>query len=93
MYVLNFNRKREIFYQTNTTTTEYQWKWNALHYAAQYGAPDDIIKALIDAGADPKANDYTGRTPADLACKKYTATASLIEQYGLAPIKSANLTV
>jgi ankyrin repeat protein len=65
-----------------------------LHYAAFLCAPDDIIKALIDAGADPKAIDKDGKTPADLARdKKHLATASLIEQYGMAPTKSANLMV
>jgi ankyrin repeat protein len=65
-----------------------------LHFAAYYGTPDDIIKALIDAGADPKARDKDGNTPSDLAREfKHPAIASLIEQYGMAPIKSANLMV
>jgi ankyrin repeat protein len=65
-----------------------------LHWAAQAGAPDDIIKAIIDAGADPKDKNDEGKTPVDLAyvCE-HPATASLIEQYGMAPIKSANLMV
>jgi hypothetical protein len=66
---------------------------NALHWAAENGAPDDIVKTLIDAGADPQAKDKDGKTPADIAREKYPATASYIEQYGMAPIKSANLIV
>jgi ankyrin repeat protein len=62
-----------------------------LHYAAESGAPDDVIKALLDAGADPKAKDDDGRTPADIAREnKETATASLIEQFYVPPTKSAN---
>jgi ankyrin repeat protein len=65
-----------------------------LHYAAYSGAPDDIIKALIDAGADPKVKDNHGKTPGDFARDgKHISTASYIEQYGMAPIKSANLIV
>jgi hypothetical protein len=33
------------------------------------------------------------KTPADYAREKYPATALLIEQYSMAPIKSANLMV
>jgi ankyrin repeat protein len=40
---------------------------SALHVAAFQGAPDDIIKALINAGGDPKAKDKAGKTPADYA--------------------------
>jgi hypothetical protein len=65
---------------------------NALHNAASRGAPDDIIKALIDAGADPKAKDYYGKTPADIAREEFPATAAFIERF-IAPIKSANLMV
>jgi ankyrin repeat protein len=64
-----------------------------LHWAAAKGAPDDIIKALIDAGADPKAEDDEGKTPADYAREnKHLVTAAFIEQF-IAPIKSANLMV
>jgi hypothetical protein len=64
-----------------------------LHLAARAGASDDIIRALIDAGVDPTAKDYKGKTPADIARTEYPATASYIEQYISAPIKSANLMV
>jgi ankyrin repeat protein len=65
-----------------------------LHHAARGGVPDDIIKALIDAGADPTAKNDDGETPADVARQEeHPATASLIEQYSMAPIKSANLMV
>jgi hypothetical protein len=65
-----------------------------LHFVAQHGAPDDIIKALIDAGADSKAKDYSGKTPVDAARQyKQTATASYIEQFSEPPTKSANFIV
>jgi ankyrin repeat protein len=65
-----------------------------LHYAAREGASDSIIKALIDAGADPIAKDIYGQTPADRAREgKHPSTASYIEQYVNAPTKSANLMV
>jgi ankyrin repeat protein len=65
-----------------------------LHFAARNGAPIGITKALIDAGADPKMKDCDGKTALDLARDgKYISTASFIEQYISAPIKSANLMV
>jgi ankyrin repeat protein len=51
------------------------------------GATYDIIKALVDAGADPKAKDKAGITPAEYAnhwLKKITA--SYIEQFYETPI-------
>jgi hypothetical protein len=64
-----------------------------LHFVAQHGAPDDIIKALIDVGADLEAKDYKGKSPADVARQyKQTATASYIEQF-YQPTKSANFIV
>jgi ankyrin repeat protein len=70
------------------------FKHNALHFAARHGAPDDIIIALIDAGADPHGKNYEGKTPADLAyIAAYGTTALAIEHYmnhGTKPIKSAN---
>jgi ankyrin repeat protein len=67
---------------------------NALHYAGYNGAPDHVIKVLIDAGADSKAKDGHGKTPFDLACERgHQDTALFIEQYCMPPIKSANLIV
>ena len=37
-----------------------------LHYAAQYGPPQ-LVKALIQAGANPNMMDKEGNTPVDLA--------------------------
>jgi ankyrin repeat protein len=69
-------------------------KSNVLHCAAYNGAPDYIIKALIDAGADPNAKNSNGITPIDYArAAGYLATASFIEQYSMAPTKSANFVV
>jgi ankyrin repeat protein len=67
-------------------------KWNSLHNAAYTGAPYDIIKVLIDAGADPKAENDKSKTPADVARdNKHPDTASLIEQFYLPPTKTANV--
>jgi ankyrin repeat protein len=70
------------------------YKRSALHYAANNGAPNDVIIVLIDAGANKKAKDYQRKTPADLARENnYIATAEFIDQYFMAPIKSANLMI
>ena len=37
-----------------------------LHYAAQYGPPQ-LVRALIQAGANPDMMDKNGMTPVDLA--------------------------
>jgi hypothetical protein len=61
--------------------------------AAYRGAPNDIIKALIGAGVDPKAEDQHGKTPADVASENNkTETASFIEQF-YQPTKSANFNI
>jgi ankyrin repeat protein len=65
---------------------------NALHYAAFHGAPDDIIKSLIDAGANPTQIDTTGLTPSGCArTNSQFTSATCIEQYYYQPTKSANL--
>jgi ankyrin repeat protein len=65
-----------------------------LHYAAYNGAPEDIIKALIDTGVDPQAKDNKGISPADYARKNnQTVTAAYIEQFYQPPIKSANFNI
>jgi ankyrin repeat protein len=67
--------------------------WSALHFAAYTGAPDEIIKALLDSGADPNIKNNKGKTSVDLAHQEGRfGTASLIEQF-IAPTKSANLIV
>jgi ankyrin repeat protein len=74
----------------NATLLNYQ-KWNVLHYAAEKCAPDDIIKSLILAGADPKGKNSDRRTPADIARERgYLSTASYIEHFHETSIKSAN---
>jgi ankyrin repeat protein len=50
-----------LFTKLTQQTTKQQDEWNALHLASYGGAPDDIIKALIDAGADPEAKDKNGK--------------------------------
>jgi ankyrin repeat protein len=64
-----------------------------LHYAAEKGAPADIIKGLLAAGADSRGVDIYGDTPAEIARKNlYISFADYIEQC-TAPAKSANLLV
>jgi ankyrin repeat protein len=71
-----------------------------LHHACSYcsievvGAPTDIIAILIDAGANAMAKNSSKRTPAEIAISLgHPSTAAFIEQYGNAPIKSANFIV
>jgi ankyrin repeat protein len=69
-----------LIYETNSNSNP-QSKKNALHYAAQQGAPDDIVKTLIEAGADSKAKDKDGKTPVDFAYdNNYPSTASYINK-------------
>jgi ankyrin repeat protein len=64
--------------------------WTPLHYAAYCGGPNDVIDALIEAGADPKAIDAEGKTPDKLARNNgYFSTAYYLDQIILPPIKSA----
>jgi ankyrin repeat protein len=42
-------------------------KRSALHYAAGHEVPNEIIVALVNAGADPDAKDRERHTPADVA--------------------------
>jgi hypothetical protein len=61
----------------------------ALHIAAERGASNDIIKALIDAGADTTGGS-SGMPPAKYArIKQNTSTAEFIEQYS-AMVQSKN---
>jgi ankyrin repeat protein len=67
---------------------------SALHFAAIGCAPDNIIKSLLDTGADPKCQDFYGKNPADCAREKgNTLIASYIEEYCVPPTKSANLLI
>jgi ankyrin repeat protein len=78
---------------TQAKTGNKQNNENALHFAAECGAPIDTIKALIDAGADPTTKNTDGKTPADFAHQKgHSTIAAFIEQF-IAPTKSANLMV
>lgn len=47
----------------------------ALHYAAMFGL-EDITKALLEAGANPKARDQKDFTPYDYAAKAKNETIS-----------------
>jgi ankyrin repeat protein len=64
-----------------------------LHYAAESGAPAELLQLLIDAGADIKAKNQNGKTPADLARDaEETATAAFLDSF-LPMTKSANMMV
>jgi ankyrin repeat protein len=78
----------------NSLLVESQNMLNVLHIAASRGAPHDIIKDLIDHGADPLAITVQGKTPGDIAseCGHPTTTAASIQLY-VTPVKSANLLV
>jgi ankyrin repeat protein len=77
----------------NPQTVDGEANRNALHYAALFGAPAAIVKALVDGGVDVNAVDVRGNTPAKLAHQhKHVDTAFLIEQLS-EPIKSANFIV
>jgi ankyrin repeat protein len=55
---------------------------NVLHYAAYQGSGGEIIKILIDAGADPLAVNAEAKTPVDFANQNNkTTTALYIEQF------------
>jgi ankyrin repeat protein len=45
---------------------------NALHNAIRQDASDDIIKALISAGADSQAKNHMGKTPAKIFWEKFS---------------------
>jgi ankyrin repeat protein len=63
---------------------------NALHWAAENGAPEDIIQGLICAGADYNGKDKNEKTPIELARKEHhIETATYIERYCSASTKSA----
>jgi ankyrin repeat protein len=65
-------------------------KQNALHFAAERDAPEDIITSLIEYGVDPTFKDEEGKTAADLARMNDSPDiASYIEQF-YQPTKSAN---
>jgi ankyrin repeat protein len=44
-----------------------KYGWNILHYAAEHDPPNELIYALIDAGADPMAKSSRGEAPVDIA--------------------------
>jgi ankyrin repeat protein len=41
--------------------------WTAAHYAARRGVSVDVLKCLLDGGADFRVKDEAGRTPLDIA--------------------------
>jgi ankyrin repeat protein len=65
-----------------------------LHLAAYNGESNEILTMFIDAGADAKATNHNGETPADVARKQNrVATAEFLESLYLPPVKSANRVV
>jgi ankyrin repeat protein len=66
---------------------------NALYFASEFGAPREIILALLDAGSDASIKAVEGLTAADIARKnEHYDVANLIEGYSY-QTKSANLFV
>jgi ankyrin repeat protein len=64
---------------------------NPLHFSALHGAPEHVITALIEAGADYTEKDGRLQTPADLAhINKHFHIEEFMNQYTNKPIKSAN---
>jgi ankyrin repeat protein len=64
-----------------------------LHFAAFYGAPNELLNLLIDAGADIKAKNNTGETPADGArAQGQTKAVTFLDSF-LSIAKSANMMV
>src|SRR5689334_1685276 len=56
-------------------------KRTALHYAALRGAPDAVLRALVEAGANTMSLDIHGRTPAVTARRsEQPAAASCLDQ-------------
>jgi hypothetical protein len=53
-----------------------QNKWNALHFTAKNGVRNDILKALIDAGAYPQAADNKGKKTSDDRARHYHKTTN-----------------
>jgi ankyrin repeat protein len=66
---------------------------SALHWAAYYGAPNELLQVLIDVGADIKAKNNDDETPADRAREsKQTTSATFLDSF-LPMTKSANMMV
>jgi ankyrin repeat protein len=94
------NVSKSIYYEKNYNNIYIVLTFNnkkcnrtALHWAAQNGAPDDIITAFMEAGADVEIKDSNGETPSVLArSRNHRSTANFIEQH-CKPIKSANFIV
>ena len=49
-----------------TLKTRNEWGQTPLHEAAQSNGNPEVITALLEAGADPQAQDESGRTPGSL---------------------------
>jgi ankyrin repeat protein len=65
----------------------------ALHFAGARGAPNELLKVLIDAGADIAATNNEGKTHADVArWNNKTAAAIFLDSFVSMP-KSANMMV
>jgi ankyrin repeat protein len=70
-----------------------QFGHTVLHSAALDGAPNELIQVLIDAGADIKAKNNEGKTPADIAREQGNLLVAEFLDSFLPQVKSANMAV
>jgi ankyrin repeat protein len=70
------------------------YKNSPLHHAAEVGAPDELIIALLHAGANYKAANKDGKTAIDIANHHHHfSITKIIEEFANPPTKSANFLV
>jgi len=59
------------------------WDWTPLHLAARSNPDEEVVRALLEAGADANARGYYGQTPLTLAARNANpAVATLLLEAG-----------
>ena len=62
---------------------DWGWDWTPLHLAAEHNPDEEVVRALLDAGADANARAYYGQTPLILAARNANpAVATLLLEAG-----------